>query len=66
MPNFVWGLLIMLVLLLPIFFLPIIVAKVNHNPRMNSVFWLNVLFGWSLLGWLVALFVALETPGKRR
>lgn len=37
---------------------PGIVASVRHVPNQGSVWAINVLFGWSLLGWGIAMAMA--------
>lgn len=41
-----------------IYFLPSSVAKNKKNA--NAIFWVNLLFGWSAIGWIVALIWALK------
>lgn len=48
-----------------IYFIPSSVAK--HKKNANAIFWVNLLFGWSAIGWIVALIWALkdsEDPDK--
>ncbi len=44
-----------LVIVVGLYFLPALVA--NHKKKRNSgaIFLLNLLLGWTLLGWVVAL-----------
>ena len=47
------------------YFLPSWVGKNKKNA--NAIFWGNLLFGWSAIGWIVALIWALkdsEDPNK--
>ena len=37
-----------------VYFLPTIIALAHRKKRKNSVFLVNLLFGWTLLGWVVA------------
>ena len=41
-----------------IYFLPTIVAAMRKAARIGAVFTVNLLLGWTLLGWLVALVMA--------
>lgn len=41
-----------------IYVLPTVVAKMNNRPNFKSIFLLNLLLGWSLIGWGVALIWA--------
>lgn len=43
-----------------LYFLPTIVGAARGATRMAAVFLVNLLFGWSLVGWLVALVMALR------
>lgn len=47
-----------LFLVLYIYFLPIITAIKRNSPHKAAVIILNVLFGVTLLGWIVALVLA--------
>jgi len=44
--------------LLAIYLLPSIIARVNR--LRSSVYVINVLFGWTVIGWLIALGIALS------
>lgn len=37
------------------YFLPTIVAAIRHHPNQNAIFILNLLLGWTILGWIAAL-----------
>ncbi|MFD1466988.1 superinfection immunity protein [Hymenobacter caeli] len=45
-----------------IYFLPAIIGASKRNEM--AIFWLNLLLGWSLIGWVVALVwaVSKDTP----
>lgn len=47
-----------LILILALYFLPTIMAATG---RRGSVFVLNLFLGWTLLGWVAALFMALRS-----
>lgn len=47
-----------LFLFLYIYFLPTITAIKRNSPRKTAVIVLNVLFGFTLFGWVVALILA--------
>jgi hypothetical protein len=50
---------------LAVYFLPFIVALLrSHNP--GGVFVVNLLLGWTLIGWAVALVMACGWNGRRR
>ncbi len=48
---------LLLVLFVP-YFLPTIIAVVRHVPNVGSVLVVNLLLGWTLVGWVVALAMA--------
>jgi Superinfection immunity protein len=43
------------------YLLPALVAWLRHAPDIGSVAVINVLLGWTLLGWVLALAMALRT-----
>ena len=45
-----------------IYFLPSIVARNNDNS--NAVMVINLFLGWTLLGWVIALAMAVYEPDK--
>jgi Superinfection immunity protein len=42
-----------------IYFLPSILAVVNHRRNSATIVVLNILLGWSFVGWIAALVMAL-------
>lgn len=48
----------LLLLFLYIYFLPTITAIKRNSPHKTAVIVLNVLFGFTLFGWIVALILA--------
>jgi len=51
-----------LFLVLYIYFLPTITAIKRNSPNKIAVVVLNVLFGFTLVGWIVALILASKQP----
>ena len=47
-----------LIVMLLFYFLPTMLAT---SGRRGSVFVVNLFFGWTLIGWVVALFLAVRT-----
>jgi hypothetical protein len=43
-----------------IYFLPTAAALSARNPAFQGIFILNLLFGWTLVGWLAAMVWALR------
>lgn len=54
-------------LIVALYFLPWLIALSRHHNNAVAIFFLNLLLGWTLVGWVVALvwsFMAIpETPG---
>jgi len=53
-----------LVVLLAIYFIPTIAAAAKRHLRWEAIFWLNLLLGWILIPWVIALCWALCPPIK--
>jgi hypothetical protein len=53
----------LLLIILGIYFLPTIVAGRHHNS--GAIFVLNLLLGWTFVGWVIALVWAFTKPGDR-
>ena len=50
---------IVLFLLLIVYLLPGVVAWMRGHRNQNAIFVLNLLLGWTVLGWIVALVWAM-------
>lgn len=58
----------LLILILPIvgYLLPSLIASVRKHRNANAIFLVNLFFGWTVLGWLVALiWCATDNVEKR-
>ncbi len=53
--------LLLLAVLLGIYFLPTIVAWQRKVPNTGSIAVINLFLGWTLIGWVVALAMAVRT-----
>src|SRR5438094_5884390 len=56
-------------LALALHFLPSIVAAVRHHQNFAAIFVLNILLGWTLIGWVVALvwsFTAVDATKSKQ
>jgi hypothetical protein len=53
--------LLLVLLFLPLYFLPTIIALVRKPPNLVAVIVVNVFFGWSFIGWIVALVMSLRS-----
>lgn len=52
------GILLVILMLLAgiwIYFMPALIASKRKHPNSGAIFALNLLLGWSLLGWVAAL-----------
>jgi hypothetical protein len=47
---------------LALLFLPTLVAKSRKHPNVLPIFLINLFFGWTFVGWLVALVWACTRP----
>ena len=56
--------LLLVLLFLPLYFLPTIIALVRKPPNLVAVIVVNVFFGWSVIGWIVALVMSLRSTPK--
>jgi hypothetical protein len=53
------------VVVMTLYFLPAIVARLVHNRQTAAIFALNSLLGWTLIGWVVALVWAFIVPSEK-
>jgi hypothetical protein len=58
--------LLMLFLLVIVYMLPGIIAMSRGHPNNGAIFALNLLLGWTLLGWVAAFVWALTNPGHHQ
>lgn len=57
--------LIYLCIILWIYFLPSLIGASRHKKNNGMVIVTNLFFGWTILGWIIALIMAFgETEGK--
>lgn len=40
------------------YFLPTVIAKLRHMNNLGGIFIVNLLAGWTLVGWIIALVMA--------
>ncbi|HUV71090.1 MAG TPA: superinfection immunity protein [Terracidiphilus sp.] len=48
-----------LIFLIALYFLPAIVAAARHTHNATAILLLNLFFGWTVIGWCVALLMAI-------
>jgi hypothetical protein len=53
---------VLLVLIVAIYMLPTLIAFARDHPRRGAITLINVLFGWTLIVWIVVFVWALATP----
>lgn len=53
--------LVVVLLLLTFYFLPFLIALMRGRSNTGAILVLNLLLGWTLVGWVVALVWALST-----
>ncbi|MEM9356989.1 MAG: superinfection immunity protein [Pseudomonadota bacterium] len=55
--QYIYSLLLIfwLYMVLSLYFLPTIISEQQRHPRRTIIGVLNVLFGWTVLGWLVTM-----------
>jgi len=55
------------VVLLPVYFLPVFIARARRVPDLAPVTVINMFLGWTFVGWVVALALAVRDrrPGSR-
>jgi Superinfection immunity protein len=51
------------VVLLPVYFLPVFIARARHVPDLAPVTVINVFLGWTFFGWVTALALAVRDRG---
>ena len=49
---------ILLIICVIIYMLPTLIAKARDIPSRHAVTMVNIIFGWTLIGWLVAFLWA--------
>ncbi|HVQ87067.1 MAG TPA: superinfection immunity protein [Actinomycetes bacterium] len=49
-------------LLTGFYMLPWAVAVTRALPNRNTILWINLLLGWTIIGWIVALVMSCSQP----
>jgi hypothetical protein len=49
---------------LALLFLPTLVARSRNHPNTLPIFLVNLFFGWTFVGWMVALIWACTRPAR--
>jgi Superinfection immunity protein len=48
------------------YFLPTVISSIRHSEHSSGIFWVNCLFGWTVLGWIAALIWAVTEKVEER
>jgi hypothetical protein len=48
-----------LIFVIGFYFMPAIIAAVRHTHNSTGILLLNIFLGWTLIGWVVALLMAI-------
>jgi hypothetical protein len=54
--------LIFVVFAFVVYFLPTIIAKMREHYNQNAILLLNLILGWTGIGWVIALIWAVMNP----
>ena len=49
-----------------IYFLPYVIANARHHHNSQAILLLNLLLGWTVLGWIAALIWSATDPNPYR
>lgn len=65
MQSVLFGLLVLtgLIALMAVYAVPTIIALLRRHPNPMPVIVVNLLLGWTLLGWVASLAMAVNRPG---
>jgi hypothetical protein len=55
----------LILIALGLYWLPSIIGYYRHSPDIFTVVVTNALLGWTIVGWLVALFMVTRSAGPR-
>ena len=55
MQNFTMLELLLVVLIFALYFLPTLIAFLRQHKNKLAIFLLNLLLGWTVLGWVISL-----------
>lgn len=59
-----FGIFVLVFLCLGLYFTPTLIAFLRKKSNLTSIFVLNLLLGWSFIGWVVSLVWALSNEAK--
>ena len=47
-----------------VYFIPSYIAYERHDPHFTSILLVNLLLGWTIIGWIAALVMSLVDPRR--
>lgn len=59
-----FGLIVLLLVLFGVYFFPTIVANSRRHKNISSILVLNLLAGWTFIGWIIAIVWAFSDDTK--
>ena len=57
--------LFLLVIVLPIYFIPSICASIREHKKFASIMVVNLFLGWTFIGWVIALAWAFSEDNRK-
>jgi hypothetical protein len=65
-PGFILGSMVIgllfIVIVIAMYVLPTVVAMLRKHRQLPAIALVNILFGWSVIGWVAAMIWSLTTP----
>jgi hypothetical protein len=50
---------------LALYLLPVMIGRAREAPDIGAIAVINILLGWTLVGWVIALAMAMRSPAPR-
>jgi len=63
--SFIIPIIIGILLLIVVYFIPMIVALMRNHRNKVSIIVVNILLGWTFIGWVIALVWSLTQPHEQ-
>ena len=48
-----------------LYLLPVLIGRVRRAPDIGAIAVIDILLGWTVIGWVIALAMAMRTPAPR-
>ncbi len=52
-------------LLVVLYFAPVVIAVMRRHPQAMAIMMLDLLLGWTVIGWIAALIWSMTATGRR-